>query len=134
MVRPRRAAYVVVRLGGSVAFVKHRSMYFLPGGESAAGESPSETVVREVGEELSCEISVDREIGTAVQYFYSSDDKVHYRMEATFFTGNFKTEPRGQICWLSDDDLKDRLFHECHGWAVDRASRGPSSVPARTTS
>ena len=97
-------------------------MYSLPGGESRPGESPVETIIREVHEELVCEITVDREIGTAVQYFYSSDDQVHYRMEATFFTGNFATEPGGQISWLPDTDLADRLFHECHAWAVDQTS------------
>src|SRR5687767_9600046 len=113
--RPRHAAYVVVRKAGSVAAVKHGLMYFLPGGESAAGESPVETVIREVREELTCEIAVDREIGKAVQYFYSSDDQAHYRMEATFFTGYFATEPCGQISWLPEVALKESLFHECHG-------------------
>jgi 8-oxo-dGTP diphosphatase len=121
-VTPRCAAYVVVRDAGSVAVVKHGSAYFLPGGGSAAEESPVETITREVREELACEIAVDREIGRAVQFFFSSDDQVYYRMHATFFTGRFVTEPGSEICWLPESDLADELFHECHAWAVTEAA------------
>jgi len=75
--RARRAAYVVVRDGDLVAPVKRDS--------------------REVSEELACEITIDSEIGSAVQYFYSSDDQVYNRMNATFFTGRFSAEAGGEI-------------------------------------
>lgn len=99
-------------------------MYFLPGGGSEPGESPIETITREVAEELACEIVVDREIGKAVQYFYSADDQVYYRMQATFFAGRFSTEPDGEFSWLSETSVMDALFHECHRWAVAEASNG----------
>src|SRR5690349_16273622 len=111
-IQPRRAAYVVVKEDGLVAAVKNGSKYFLPGGGSESSESVIETVIREVAEELQCEIYIDHEIGEAVQYFYSDDDQVYYRMEATFFAGQFASEPGGEICWVSELILKDELFHE----------------------
>jgi 8-oxo-dGTP pyrophosphatase MutT (NUDIX family) len=119
--RPRDAAYVVISEAGSVAVVQHGSTYFLPGGGAEPGESPNETVTRELAEELACEIVIDREIGSAVQHFYSADDQVYYRMTATFFTGHFATEPSGDVVWLPEAALRDSLFHECHRWAVEEA-------------
>lgn len=119
--RPRDAAYIVIRETGAVAVVKHGPVYFLPGGGSEPGESPIETLTREVAEELACEIVIDREIGRAVQYFYSAEDRGYYRMTATFFTGHFATEPGGDVLWLPEAALKDSLFHECHRWAVEEA-------------
>jgi len=124
--QPRRAAYVVVTKGRLIAAVRRGSIYFLPGGGAEVGESPVQNVMREVSEELECEIRIDREIGKAVQYFYSDDDQVHYEMSAAFFTGRFTSEPGGEICWVSEVTLKDALFHECHRWAVEEASHQAS--------
>ena len=48
----RRAAYVVIADGEKVATVNPRREYFLPGGGSLSGETPEETIAREVREEL----------------------------------------------------------------------------------
>jgi 8-oxo-dGTP diphosphatase len=80
----RRAAYLVVINGGRVAMVKSRQKHFLPGGGSLPGESPEDTVAREVREELARGVRLFRRLGEAVQYFYSSTDDRSYKMLATF--------------------------------------------------
>lgn len=123
----RRAAYVVI-FGddATVATVASRQKQFLPGGGSLAGEAPEQTVAREVREELSRGVRLTGRLGEVVQYFYSDADARHYKMLATFFTGEFTDDARGgagehELRWLPSDDAGRAFFHECHAWAVARA-------------
>ncbi|HST51670.1 MAG TPA: NUDIX domain-containing protein [Pyrinomonadaceae bacterium] len=119
----RRAAYVVVAEGGKVAaVVGARGKYFLPGGGSLPGESPEETVAREVAEELARGVRLTRKVGEAVQYFYADADGCHYEMRATFFAGDFTGEVSGafehELCWLPPEEVERAFFHACHAWAA----------------
>jgi 8-oxo-dGTP diphosphatase len=123
----RRAAYLVVINGGRVAMVKSRQKYFLPGGGLLPGESPEDTVVREVREELARGVRLLRRLGEAVQYFYSSTDDRSYKMLATFFAGDFTDEGRGdagehELDWLPVIGVEQSCFHECHAWAIHQAA------------
>ncbi|MEO8043158.1 MAG: NUDIX domain-containing protein [Acidobacteriota bacterium] len=123
----RRAAYVVIRKAGSVVTVKNREKHFLPGGGCETGETARETVLRETVEELDCKVIIDGHIGEAVQYFYSTDDQLYYKMTATFFVGSFDSSApggsdAGGIFWLPESNLGDSLFHECHHWAIQEAT------------
>lgn len=118
----RLAAYVVINVDGKVAMVKGREKLFLPGGGSLASETPVETIEREVREELAQSVRLTRSLGTAIQYFYSTDDDRHYRMVATFFAGEF-AESLGGTCehklqWLNAEEAAQACFHACHAWAV----------------
>jgi 8-oxo-dGTP diphosphatase len=122
----RRAAYVVVAVGGKVAAVESRQKYFLPGGGSLPNEAPEDTVAREVFEELARGVRMTRKIGEAVQYFYSDADECHYEMRATFFAGEFTSDARGGACehelrWLPLADAEQIFFHACHAWAARQA-------------
>lgn len=120
----RLAAYVVVKSGDKVAMVQSHEKYFLPGGGSLTLETPEETVVREVYEELGWGLHLIRKIGEAIQYFYSSDDARYYEMRATFFTGEFTDEScmgEHQLHWLPIARAVQACFHECHGWAISQA-------------
>lgn len=123
----RRAAYAVIIAGdGRVAVVGSGHGYFLPGGGSLSSETAEQTVVREVREELARDVRLLREIGTAIQYFYSSTDRRHYRMHATFFAGEFTGEPPGvagehELHWLFVEEVEGACFHACHAWAVRQA-------------
>ena len=123
----RRAAYVVVARDDKVAaVVGARGKYFLPGGGSLPGETPEETVTREVSEELARGVRLTHKVGEAVQYFYSGADERQYRMRATFFAGEFTDEVRGGACehelsWLSAEEAERAFFHACHAWAARRA-------------
>src|ERR1041385_6101565 len=79
----RPAAYAIVKnTDGMVAAVNTKRGYFLPGGGADAGETPVETVVREVREELARKVQIIGEIGQAIQYFIADDQP--YRMRAVF--------------------------------------------------
>ena len=117
----RPAAYAVVRgAGGRVAVVRTAGGCFLPGGGSLAGETPEETVRREVREELAREVRIVGRVGRAVQYFRA--DGRHYRMEAVFFAAEFAGEAAGagehELLWLAPSESPGAFFHECHAWAI----------------
>jgi 8-oxo-dGTP pyrophosphatase MutT (NUDIX family) len=68
----RDAAYAVIRSGdGRVAVVREDRRWFLPGGGSLAGETPEQTVAREVLEECGRRARGLQRIGDAIQYFYA---------------------------------------------------------------
>lgn len=124
--RPRRAAYAVIHdRDGRVAAVEHQGRHFLPGGGSLARESPEETVMREVREELGRAVVILGSIGSAVQHFFASDDKCWYSMDAVFFGAALQESPIGagenEITWLRLDQAEASFFHACHTWAALRA-------------
>ena len=94
--------------------------YFLPGGGSLSGETPEQTVAREVREELARGVRIIRQIGEAVQYFYA--DGHNYRMKAMFFEAEFASEASGagehELYWLESEELEQSFFHQCHAWAA----------------
>lgn len=117
---PRRASYAVIKDPyGRVAAVKGNFGYFLPGGGSLPGETPEQTLRREVSEELAREVRIVRQIGEAVQYFYA--DRQHYRMEATFFAAEFSSDASGagehEMCWLEAEQMERAFYHQSHAWA-----------------
>ena len=118
---PRPAAYAIIRgAKGEVAAVKTERGHFLPGGGSEFGETPEETVRREVREELAREVRIKGEPASVVQYLYA--DWQYYRMEATFYEADFEGGATGageyEICWVEPDELKGSFFHESHEWAA----------------
>ncbi len=121
--KKRAAAYVVIVEGDTVAVVKGRNGYFLPGGGSLPGETPAETAIREVREELGLGVSLTREIGTARQYFAAGDEGF-FDMRATFFRGALATDEPASgngehaLFWLPVADKGGAFFHACHAWAV----------------
>jgi SAM-dependent methyltransferase len=83
----RPAAYAVIAgENGTVAAVRGPAgMIGLPGGGSLLGETPEETVRREVREELARSVRLVRRIGEATQFFYAADDECHYKDARSLF-------------------------------------------------
>lgn len=126
--KERRAAYIVIVVDGRVATVKFRQKHFLPGGGSLPNETPEETIVREVAEELARRVRLTRRIGGAIQYFYADADDQYYKMLAVFFAGEFEEEPcddtgEHELSWLPVAEVEQFCFHPCHGWAVQESLR-----------
>lgn len=124
----RRAAYVVIINDNRVAMVAFRQKYFLPGGGSLPDEAPEATAMREVSEELARSLRLVRKFGEAIQYFYADADDCHYKMQATFFAGEFTDEPCGgagehELHWLPLSQAEQACFHACHAWAVRALSK-----------
>jgi 8-oxo-dGTP pyrophosphatase MutT (NUDIX family) len=122
--RDRPAAYAVV-LGpnGTVAVVQGPAgMIGLPGGGSLPEESPEETLLREVREELARSVLLVEKIGEAVQYFHAADEDCHYRMRGVFFLAELPDEPSGrgehELFWLPLAKAPGAFFHQSHAWAA----------------
>ena len=118
----RPAAYAVITDAGRrvAAVLSQSGYYFLPGGGSLDGETPEETIRREVAEELARTVRLLHKIGEATQYFSVGEE--HYRMRAVFYAAEFTGEPEGEaeyfLAWLGLQELEERFFHECHVWAA----------------
>ena len=70
-----------------------------PGGKIEPGESPEEALLREISEELSIDISIDRHL-TTVDYDYP----------------DFHLTMHSYLCHLKDDTLPHLLEHEAARW------------------
>ena len=117
----RVAAYAVITdPAGRIAAVRGKAGYFLPGGGSLPGETPEQTIRREVLEELAREVRLLYCIGEAVQHFAA--DRVHYRMEAVFYAAEFSSETCGagehELCWIEPAEVERAFYHQCHAWAA----------------
>ena len=110
-------------------------MIGLPGGGSLPGETPEETLRREVREELARSVRLVRKLGDATQFFYAADEHCHYKMLGAFFLAEFPDEPNGQgeheLFWLPVAEAAGAFFHECHAWAarqgLERSTQGPQA-------
>jgi len=123
--RPRRAAYAVVLDADSrVAVVRTGGgPLFLPGGGGHPGETPQQTVTREVREECGRTLVIGARLGDAVQFFEAGDQA--FEMAASFFTGTFAGDAAGpsehELLWVAPDRAVAELFHACHVWALGLA-------------
>lgn len=127
--RPRAAAYALIRdTEGRVAAVRAtvggRAGYWLPGGGGEPGESPEETVLREIREELGRDARLLGRAHEAIQYFHSAGDACWYRMHAVFFAAELVGEPIGpaehELCWIDPAREESNFLHACHAWAASR--------------
>jgi len=119
----RCAAYAVIRnRAGTVAAVHVPAGYWLPGGGNLPGETPEETVVQEVREELGGTLRLVHKIGEALQYFFAASEGRYYAMQAVFFRAELHEESHGpaeyELCWLDVSHPGPWFFHVCHDWAV----------------
>jgi len=125
----RPAAYaVILDSQRRIACVGESSGLFLPGGGTQERESPEETVAREVREECAFEVTRLERLCSAVQFFVSGEGSA-YELHATFFRTHFGSAtgsvPELRLHFLPVEEAVQRLFHECHRWALEVASGRP---------
>jgi 8-oxo-dGTP diphosphatase len=118
----RPAAYGVIRdARGRIAVVTGEGKHFLPGGGCRDGESPRQTLMREVREECGRGVVIRARLGEAVQYFTAGDR--HLELRGTFFEAAFAgdEEPGSgehELQWHEREQAQSLLYHESHAWAV----------------
>jgi RimJ/RimL family protein N-acetyltransferase/8-oxo-dGTP pyrophosphatase MutT (NUDIX family) len=121
----RPGSYAVIRNNrGEVAIVQTSAGIGLPGGGADAGESPEQTLHREVLEETGRKIIIHRRLGYTVEIVHSSSEG-NFEKQCTFFVASFDPhappsapEPGTQILWLSPHDALAVLTHQSHRWTV----------------
>jgi 8-oxo-dGTP diphosphatase len=123
VVRP--SAYgLVVNGAARIAIVRTPLGLYLPGGGMEQGESPIETVVREVWEECGLEAQVGGWIARAVDIVYSPSDRTHFEKRSTFVDARCSErraagqEPDHALEWVTPEEALDSLAHPSHRWAV----------------
>lgn len=121
----RPGAYAVIQDDdGLIATVRVETAFFLPGGGSLLGETPQETLHREVMEECGRGIQICREIGEAMEYLYAPKHGVYYQIHSTFFNALFthgevlEHEEKHTLVWLSTIEATKRLQRPGQAWAV----------------
>lgn len=107
-----------------IAIVQTPGGIGLPGGGADAGESPEQTLHRELREETGRQIVVRRPLGQCVEFVHSSTEG-DFEKKCSFFLADFDRnapatplEPGTEILWLAGLDATAVLTHQSHRWAV----------------
>lgn len=108
-----------------LCLVNERGRYTLPGGGSDLGESPEETVCREVKEETGYDIQIITSLENAIQYCYGKGEG-YFKKECRYFEckvlGNLQSEyESGQYPeWFEPRVALEKLFIEddAHSWVL----------------
>ncbi|WKA54594.1 NUDIX hydrolase [Planococcus shixiaomingii] len=122
----RKAVYAVIfnAAKDKVATVKTANgRYFLPGGGIEEQELPEACLERELLEETGHAIAIGSFIGTAMRFFYSTQN-VPTLNDGYFYLARLgekiqdPTEEDHFLTWVPVEQLQELLFHEHHYWAV----------------
>ncbi len=107
-----------------VVLPDHAPFYDLPGGGIEAGESESEALVREFGEETGLVVEAGPLIARADQYMINAEDQP-VLSQGGFYEANLagerpalKTEDEHTLVWIEPNEAMLRLRHDSHAWAM----------------
>ena len=135
--RPRPGAYAAIFDGqGRVAVVRTRKGHFLPGGGTEPGETPEETLRREVAEEIGHGVTDLERLGEAAEWVLSTIEDEPVRKQGVYFTASLgpllpvETESDHTLFWLTPEEAIARLSHRSQAWVIDRLERRRAARPA----
>jgi len=127
--RDRPSAYGLLERDGRLALVHvslpDRAPFFdLPGGGIDEGESETQALVREFGEETGLVVTGGDLIARGEQYMVSANDEP-FLSQGAFFEAELvterpelKSEDEHALVWLEPKEALLRLRHDSHAWAV----------------
>jgi 8-oxo-dGTP diphosphatase len=107
----QRGAYAVVRdEKGRVLVVQTASgRCYLPGGRIEEGETPSEALAREIGEECGCHAEIHAPICSAEQRIFDGAIRLHASYWTARLTEAVIGTPEHVTLWLSPVEAESRL-------------------------
>lgn len=107
---------------GRIAVMKLGACYFLPGGGAEPGESPTQTLARELREECARAARIICRLGEATQLISRPDRCIakHGIYFEAVFTDTLEgtVEADHQLLWLPPSEAIEQLKHEAQKWAV----------------
>jgi 8-oxo-dGTP pyrophosphatase MutT (NUDIX family) len=125
IVRP--SAYgLVADAAARLAVVRTPHGLFLPGGGIDPGETPHETVIREVREECGLDVQLGSWTVRAVDFVYSTEELTHFEKHSTFVDaqpiagGIAAHESDHELAWVAPSMAVASLSHASHRWAVEQ--------------
>ncbi|MBZ5534738.1 MAG: NUDIX domain-containing protein [Acidobacteriia bacterium] len=123
----RPSAYGVVEdTEGRLAVVCTPHGNFLPGGGIEDGETPEETIKREVLEECGLRVVLGAWTIRAVQFVYSESENTHFEKRSIFIEGALeysfrtKSEADHELVWVNSDMAVQFFSRQSHCWAVEQ--------------
>jgi 8-oxo-dGTP diphosphatase len=125
IVRP--SAYgLVADAAARLAVVRTPHGLFLPGGGIDPGETPRETVIREVREECGLDVQLGSWTIHAIDFVYSTEELTHFEKHSTFVDarsvagGIAAHESDHELAWVAPSMAVASLSHASHRWAVEQ--------------
>ena len=123
----RPSAYALIEDDeGRLALVRTADGTYLPGGGIETGESPEETITREVREECGLIIRPGSWRVQAIQLVYSTSEQTQFEKRSTFIEGvvdetldPITSEADHELIWADADQAVGMLSHQSHSWAVE---------------
>ena len=122
---PRPGAYgLIFNDAGRIAVLETPRGCFLPGGGTEEGETPEETLIREVREECGFTAAVGKRLGEAAEYRDTPGHDYAIRKDCVFFAatvisaGGAAAEADHTLRWLEPMEAETRLAHGSQQWAM----------------
>lgn len=125
----RPGAYAFIRNGAGLFAVVRLApdRHYLPGGGMEPGETPDQSMAREIAEELAHAAIVGRRFARATQ-FIASTRGGHYAVRAHYFAvtlgARLDREPEHELLWLPRDAAHAALVREADRWALEQFLNG----------
>lgn len=121
--QPRPGSYAVITGDGTVALMRIDQCYYLPGGGAEPGESPEETLRREILEECGHAVEIVRPLGFAIEYVFAEREG-YFAKQCSFFEARLGDRTRRpvevdhELLWLPISDALEKLTHRSQTWAT----------------
>ncbi len=121
----RIGAYVIPVKDNKIGVIKTPKGYFLIGGGKEEDESDEQCIKRECLEETGYDITIKKNLCSAELYTYH--EKIGYfNPVQTYYIGKINnqiqlpTETDQEFLWLNIDEIKDKMYVEMQGWAIEQ--------------